>query len=391
MKTSASDPDIETLVSRIRRKELDLRPEFQRGEVWSDAKRQKLIDTILRGWQVPPIHVVSVSSTSELEVLDGQQRLAAIRDFAVDRLSIDGKIKPLNAEILQLDGRTFSTLSASWQRRFNQYPIRVFTVTEYEPDEPYELFYRLNQPTTLTSAEQRNAFFGPAREQVKKLVELAQASGLDRDAIGFSNSRMQYDDVLSRACMFAEAKSFHAKVTAGALNDKYRSKKPFADSVINVVEDAIRLLALGRATFGRQLRLNKATLLSWILFTASQDVTQLSGNDLAAFIDDFELRRRRRVSAHPGKELLSQQWLALYEDRASSRVNDTLSVASRDFVLWFFFAMSEASVHSNGPKLTRARDASRVVQENADQNRYLEAAAFVEKLLDTRKWDLVVS
>ena len=49
MKISASDPDIETLVGRIRKNELNLRPDFQRGEVWSEAKRQKLIDTILRG------------------------------------------------------------------------------------------------------------------------------------------------------------------------------------------------------------------------------------------------------------------------------------------------------------------------------------------------------
>src|SRR5947208_1772873 len=99
MKITASDPDIETLVNRVRRKELNLRPDFQRGEVWSDSKRQKLIDTILRGWQVPPVHVVTVPGTSEQEVLDGQQRLATIRDFANGQIRIDGTIEPIHPEI----------------------------------------------------------------------------------------------------------------------------------------------------------------------------------------------------------------------------------------------------------------------------------------------------
>jgi hypothetical protein len=72
---SASDPDIETLVLRIQRRELNLRPDFQRGEVWPETKRQKLIDTILRGWQVPPIHVVRRS----LAVSDPSRRMSPPR------------------------------------------------------------------------------------------------------------------------------------------------------------------------------------------------------------------------------------------------------------------------------------------------------------------------
>ncbi len=59
MECNNSNIQIETVVSRIRDGSLNLQPEFQRGEVWSVAKKKKLIDTILRGWKIPPIHVIS--------------------------------------------------------------------------------------------------------------------------------------------------------------------------------------------------------------------------------------------------------------------------------------------------------------------------------------------
>ena len=64
------------------------------------------------------------------------------------------------------------------------------------PEEPGELFYRLNQLTNLTAAEQRNAFFGPVRKQIKDLVQLIKTRPDFERRIGFSNARMSYDDVL---------------------------------------------------------------------------------------------------------------------------------------------------------------------------------------------------
>lgn len=170
MRLLPSDPDIQTIVSRIKNGDYDLQPDFQRGEVWGDSKKRRLIDSVLRDWHVPPIHVVEVRETAKQEVLDGQQRLVAIRDFVNGVIKVDGKIQPFDDEIIKLDGMTYSELPEFWRRRFDQFTIRVFKITDYSPEEPGELFFRLNQPTNLTSAEQRNAFFGPARQQVKKLV-----------------------------------------------------------------------------------------------------------------------------------------------------------------------------------------------------------------------------
>jgi hypothetical protein len=171
MKMLPSDPDIQTIFARIESGDLDLQPNFQRGEVWTTAKKKKLIDSILRDWHVPPIHVV-VGTHGKQEVLDGQQRLVAIRDFINGLFRVDGNSEPYDPAIAALDNFLYSDLPPEVKRGFEQFTIRVFRLTDYLPGEPGELFFRLNQMTYLTAAEQRNAFFGPVREQVRSLVQL---------------------------------------------------------------------------------------------------------------------------------------------------------------------------------------------------------------------------
>ncbi len=83
MKLTPSDPDLATLLASLTRGDLDLQPDFQRQEVWPKLKQQRLVDTILRDWHIPPIHVVELKDGRH-EVLDGQQRLVAIQDYFGD-------------------------------------------------------------------------------------------------------------------------------------------------------------------------------------------------------------------------------------------------------------------------------------------------------------------
>ncbi|WP_074415154.1 DUF262 domain-containing protein [Mycolicibacterium fortuitum] len=139
LKLGKSDPDLETIVSRIKGKELDLQPSFQRGDVWDAKRRQRLIDTILRGWYVPAVHLVIDTEGHEL-VLDGQQRLTTIRDFFDDELKIDGKIQPSDSHIEELDGLYYSQLPDNIRRNVNRFTIQTITLTDYRPQEPNELF-----------------------------------------------------------------------------------------------------------------------------------------------------------------------------------------------------------------------------------------------------------
>jgi hypothetical protein len=346
MKMLPSDPDIQTIVGRIRSGDLDLQPDFQRGEVWSDSKKRRLIDTILRDWHIPPIHVIERPGAQVQEVLDGQQRLVAIRDFVNGIIRVDGTIEPREEAIVAADDSTYETLPPSLRRQFDRFTIRVFRLIDFRPDEPGELFYRLNQPTSLTAAEQRNAFFGPVRTQVRRLCEQFGSGGLTQEFLGFSNSRMAYDDIVAKLLLSLERKTIRQKITAINITERYRTPKPFSNEVLKSAESALRLLGSAKLEGTAKIKFNKATLFSW-LWIAARAIHEKSESCFVKMFDEYLTyfeTLREKISERPGDSALLHSyprvWLSLldiFTDRASLRVADVSSVLLRDAILAYCF------------------------------------------------------
>jgi len=389
MRLIPSDPDIATLLSRIKSGDIDLQPDFQRGEVWSYSKKQKLIDSILREWHVPPIHVIESKSSGRQDVLDGQQRLVAIRDFANGKVRIDGGAEPQNDAIMSLDGFTYSDLPDFYRRRFDQFTIRLFRIIDYSAAEPGELFFRLNQPVGLTSAEQRNAFFGKTRQQIRDIVGLMDKCEIDKSFIGFSNSRMAYDDIVARVAMTLDDATLSKKIDAARLASQYRSETPFSESTIARLERAIPVLSYYREIAESKFRFNKATLYSWILFIVrAQDEVghEFNGQVFAKFLTQFE-NWRNGVTVFKGNfsHLLpiSNELRNIYEDRSTSRVGNVSSVLYRDLAIWILFIALDFGMNikerptSNVARLRQAlinRD-SPVKNESQDFQEWLNEVA----------------
>jgi hypothetical protein len=346
MRLEPSDPDIETVVTRIERGDLDLQPEFQRGEVWSKAKKQRLVDSILRDWHIPPIHVIELRESRRQEVLDGQQRLAAIRDFVRGDFGIDGSIEPVDTKIAGINGKKFRELPDDVKRQFNQFTLRIFRIVDYKSDEPGELFFRLNQPTSLTSAEQRNAFFGPVRAQVKVLVAELESNGVGREFLGFSNSRMAYHDVIARVAITVERNTLHEKVTAADLVQRYRSENALSDTTVSKVRSAVELFGNARGELNGLVKFNKATIYSWFLFAirgAKLGEAGFTAEVLSHFLAWFEFQRSivtsmdtEETHGKPTERFLAEM-IRIYADRSAARVADVSSVVLRDAAIWAQF------------------------------------------------------
>ncbi|MBL0642585.1 DUF262 domain-containing protein [Aeromonas veronii] len=156
-------PDIQSILYQLEDKDIDLDPEFQRGDVWNISKKQLLIDTIMRKWEIPPIFLINKDYGEPKEVLDGHQRLRAIEDFYNNKFRFNGRLSPKSEHLIELDGLYFDQFPRMAQKDFHRFVLRIFIIREYEESEPFELFFRLNQNVSLTSAEKRNTFFGQAR------------------------------------------------------------------------------------------------------------------------------------------------------------------------------------------------------------------------------------
>ncbi|MGE3623961.1 MAG: DUF262 domain-containing protein [Bdellovibrionales bacterium] len=61
---------------------------WQRDVLWGRAKRQLLIDTMLRGWKLPKFNFAHINDSSPMEIIDGQQRRAAILDFIDNKYAL---------------------------------------------------------------------------------------------------------------------------------------------------------------------------------------------------------------------------------------------------------------------------------------------------------------
>lgn len=350
MRFIPAEPDIATVFRRIMDSDIDLQPDFQRGEVWPISKQQRLIDSILRGWVVPPVLLISSGHGQPQQVLDGQQRLASIRDFMLDKFSIDGRIDPLDASIQSIHGIRFSALPPDVSKAFLRTPVRMYEINDYRPEEPAEIFFRLNQPTGLTPAEKRNAFFGPVRDQIRAaVVEFEDLLGSQKSQLGFSNSRMAYDDVFARFVCTLELNTLRTKITASAVNNMYRRSTPLNEGVFSRLENAIRytheVLRISESIGGTgSPRLNKATFFSWLMFFSRLNAV----GDLETISKFFNFFETVRQSLADGSADSSKEWfhaavslqrtslplMLLYSDRASSRVADVSSVLLRDFSLW---------------------------------------------------------
>jgi hypothetical protein len=396
MRLTPSEPDVRTLIGRIADGDINLQPDFQRGEVWPVKKKQRLIDTILRQWHIPPVHLIELPER-KLEVLDGQQRLIAIRDFARDEFPVDGTIEPSNDEIRFLHGLRYNELPPEVRRLFNQYPIRVIGVADYNPAEVGELFLRLNQPANLTTAEQRNAFFGEARSQIKAIVGEFRENLFTSDKIGFSNSRMAYEDVIARLCFTLEVGNLWSKVGANDITTKYRSRSGFDATVLQRADRAIRLF--GNAISAMQhppIRFNKATLFSWFLFYDSL-LTTTKGCDagvLGEHIYAFE-RSRNELRIHELSPMELQPWtkaetrflLSVFNDRASARVADVMSIVVRDFALWFTLKEHFRIAASDTllpPPAVAALKAVASYLNNVSSEQYAESE--IEQILIVHRW-----
>ncbi|MGW2871312.1 DUF262 domain-containing protein [Kitasatospora sp. NPDC001225] len=155
-------------VHQIRRR-IDPRPAYQRGPVWNVRKQQLLIDSILRGYDMPKIYLRKVSSEIySHEVIDGQQRLRALWAFLDGDYPIGDASEDLPGEMV---GKFYSDLTENDQDRIGLFKVSISEIRDASEASVRELFLRLQEGESLNPAEKRNAMAGPVRDYVDRLAD----------------------------------------------------------------------------------------------------------------------------------------------------------------------------------------------------------------------------
>ena len=146
---------------------LDLSPDFQRRPVWSDEQASYLIDTILQDLPFPEVYVrsmTSASGTTNYQVVDGQQRVRSILDFAKNDLVLCGG--DVSAKWLD---KSFEDLGEDEKAAFWKYTISVRELEDASDADIRDMFRRLNiNSMVLNDQELRHATY---TGQFLKLME----------------------------------------------------------------------------------------------------------------------------------------------------------------------------------------------------------------------------
>ena len=201
------------------RDRIDTESEYQRGQVWSEAQQRLLIDSLLRGYDLPKIYLRKLPEGGArlYEVVDGKQRLTAIWRFLRDefRLSRDVDIDGLG----QLGRKTWSELSAAAQDRLQFAKITVSELEEATSDEVAELFLRLQRGEPLRAAEKRNAILGPVRDFVANRLATLQVF----PHLGIPDRRFTWHE-LSAIALLLTMREGPATLKGADLNDLYEDQ-----------------------------------------------------------------------------------------------------------------------------------------------------------------------
>ena len=188
-------------------------PPYQRpSAVWSLAKQQLFIDSLINGYDVPKIYLHDLRGkhpTRVYAVVDGKQRLTTIWDFLTDRFPLADDFRTELANLPELPdgavhpaaGQRFSQLDPEWQRVLRRTYLAIVLIQNATEADIEDLFSRLNNGEPLTPAEKRNAFGGDAA----RLVRATAAHRFFRDRVSLGNGRYQHLDVATRLVMLEDA------------------------------------------------------------------------------------------------------------------------------------------------------------------------------------------
>lgn len=191
--------------------DLDLAPDFQRNLVWDNFRKSRLIESILL--RIPlPMFYFSSDENGRLSVVDGLQRLTAIKQF------MDNKLVLRDLEYLKgCEGKVFRDKNPDRQiddkhyRWFNMTQIVVNVIDSQSPAEvKYDIFRRLNTGgRPLNSQEIRNCLADQRlRDALKRMVALD--SFKTATGMSISDRRMNAQEIALRFLYFRKLKEMDA-------------------------------------------------------------------------------------------------------------------------------------------------------------------------------------
>jgi len=165
--TPANSEPIGDLLTRIEEGKLVIKPSYQRRLVWTNADKEKFIQTVLEGYPFPEVFTATgereKGKTARVQwLVDGQQRLSTLSDYYRG-----------SEELVFRKIPKYADLESKLQESFLDYLVVVRDLGAVSTTEIREIFRRINSTNyALTTMEKLNAVYaGSYKQFCEKLAD----------------------------------------------------------------------------------------------------------------------------------------------------------------------------------------------------------------------------
>jgi hypothetical protein len=288
--------DIKELISE--RNSIDPKPQYQRTSVWTTDRKSFLIDSILRGYDLPKFYFTfdknKNSKGFKYEVADGQQRIRAIWEFRDDGYSIK-KNTIIGGE--DISSMKYSELPKKYKDLFLNYELNISNIISHVPGEINDLFTRLQKGVTLNPPELRHAMLSSIGAYIDKFVGAQQNSGffsLDTKITDTRFKHQEYIDHVITLAHFKYSKDLKA-ATMTQLYIDYADQKE--ESFLTYFKNAkIVLKLMGEMNeYKKGIFKNKWAFVDtfWHLYKNIKSISKIDGIKMADTFIEFENERKK--------------------------------------------------------------------------------------------------
>lgn len=263
---------------------------IQRGFVWDKKRMSLLIDSVLRGYPIPPIFTIKTnevitSGKKELPIydcIDGKQRSTTFKMFLNNEFKLEGleSFTATDGEEIDLNGKTFEELPEDVQDIIKDYTLVVYYFDDCTDEEIAEMMSRLNNGKVLTGTENARI----KAKQLDTIKELANhnllTNYLTEKAIkGYANE----DIVIKFALLLSEQTELSNK----NVREAYETYN-FGESTCSSITDTMdfTLEAIEESTDDKKIikRMTSKANLITILYVAHEYMNQ-DNADVGYFAD----------------------------------------------------------------------------------------------------------
>lgn len=195
---------ISNIIDQLKCEDILLEPDFQRHpDLWDDRKQSRLIESLMIRIPLPTFYFDSADD-DKLIVVDGLQRLYAIKRFMVLDENDEKRLRLTDLEYLkEYEGKKFEELPPNMQRRIKTQTLMTYVIRPGTPEKVRtSIFTRINTGgLTLEPAEIKNSVYrGQAANLLKELAHSEEFKNATRNKI--NSDRMLDCEFVNRFLAF---------------------------------------------------------------------------------------------------------------------------------------------------------------------------------------------